>query len=214
MLCVNCGGDTRVTESRNFGDCVIRRRKCLDCSFVFFTSELVDDEAILKYSEFHKKGTSRANPTEESCRKMSSKQIRVKYFDPDLSPLEKITGGDWIDLRAAERVELKKGDYHLIRLGVGMILPVGYEALIAPRSSTTATFGIMCAPSIGVIDNLYSGDCDEWHFPAIACRDTVINKGDRIAQFRIIKNQPRIRFKTVSRLNKKSRGGLGSTGRR
>lgn len=141
-------------------------------------------------------------------------RIKIKYFEPDLEPIEKIGVGDWIDLRVAERVEMKKGEYRLIRLGVGMILPAGYEALVLPRSSTPSKFGIMCANSMGVIDNSYSGDADEWKFPAVALKDTVIEKGDRIAQFRIMKNQPDIIFETVPHLKSESRGGIGSTGKR
>lgn len=129
-------------------------------------------------------------------------------------PLTRIERDNEIDLRAAERVEIKKGEYYLIPLGVGMILPHGYEAHVLPRSSTPSKFGIILANSMGIIDNSYSGDNDEWKFPAIAIRDTVIEKGDRIAQFRIMKNQPRIDFERVLHLNKKSRGGIGSTGRR
>ena len=140
--------------------------------------------------------------------------IKVKYFDPTLEQIQRISVGDWVDLRAAHKVELKKGDYELIHLGVGMILPEGYEAHVLPRSSTPAKFGIRCANSMGLIDNSYSGDDDEWMFPAEAIRDTVIEKGDRIAQFRIVKNQPRITFETVAHLNEKSRGGIGSTGTR
>lgn len=139
--------------------------------------------------------------------------IKVKYFEP-IPLLEKISVGDWVDLRCAERVELKAGEYKLLRLGVGMILPEGYEALVLPRSSTPSAYGIILANSCGVIDNSYSGDADEWRFPAIAIRDTVIYKGDRICQFRIIKNQPAIKFETVDHLNDVSRGGLGSTGKR
>jgi dUTP pyrophosphatase len=142
------------------------------------------------------------------------KRIRVKYFVKGLEPLEKINVGDWIDLRAGETVSIKKGDYYLIRLGVGMILPDGYEALVLPRSSTPYKFGIMVANSMGVIDNSYCGDADEWKFPAVALRDTVIRKGDRIAQFRIMENQPRLRFQTVTALKANSRGGIGSTGKR
>ena len=142
------------------------------------------------------------------------KRIRVKYFVKGLEPLEKISVGDWIDLRAGETVTIKKGDYYLIRLGVGMILPDGYEALVLPRSSTPYKFGIMVANSMGVIDNSYCGDADEWRFPAIAIRDTTIRKGDRIAQFRIMENQPRLRFQTVTALKANSRGGIGSTGKR
>ena len=142
------------------------------------------------------------------------KRIRVKYFVKGLEPLEKINIGDWIDLRAGETVTIKKGEYYLIRLGVGMILPDGYEALVLPRSSTPYKFGIMVANSMGVIDNSYCGDADEWRFPAVALRDTTIRKGDRIAQFRIMENQPKLVFQTVTALKANSRGGIGSTGKR
>jgi dUTP pyrophosphatase len=140
--------------------------------------------------------------------------VKIKYFEHDLEPIEKISVGDWVDLRSAEDITLNKGDYYLIRLGVGMILPDGYEAHVLPRSSTPSKFGIMLANSMGVIDNSYSGDADEWRFPAVAIRDTVIRKGDRIAQFRIMKNQPSIEFEIVDHLNDVSRGGIGSTGKR
>lgn len=143
-----------------------------------------------------------------------AKKISVKYFEPDLEPISKISVGDWIDLRSAETVVLKAGEYYLFRLGVGMILPAGYEAWVVPRSSTPSKFGIVCANSIGIIDNSYSGDNDEWRFPAIAIRDTEIQKGDRIAQFRIVKNQPRSIIDTVDKLKEESRGGIGSTGTR
>ena len=141
-------------------------------------------------------------------------KIKIKYFDQDIEKIQKISVGDWIDLRASRDVELFEGDYALIPLGVGMILPDGYEAHILPRSSTPDKFGIMCANSMGVIDNSYSGDSDQWHFPAVALRRTTILKGDRIAQFRIIKNQPSIEFEIVDHLNEISRGGIGSTGKR
>lgn len=139
--------------------------------------------------------------------------IKIKYFDQEIDKIQKITIGDWIDLRSAETVELKKGEYALIRLGVGMILPAGYEAHVLPRSSTPSKFGIVCANSMGIIDNSYSGDADEWKFPAVAIRDTAIHKNDRICQFRIVKNQPGITFEVVDHLNENSRGGIGSTGK-
>lgn len=139
--------------------------------------------------------------------------IKIKYFDQEIDKIQKISVGDWIDLRSAETVELKKGEYALIRLGVGMILPVGYEAHVLPRSSTPSKFGIILANSMGIIDNSYSGDADEWKFPAVAIRDTEIHKNDRICQFRIVKNQPGITFEVVDHLNENSRGGIGSTGK-
>lgn len=141
-------------------------------------------------------------------------EIPIKYFSDAIEHIQKIDVGDWIDLRAAENVVLRSGEYKLIRLGVGMILPEGYEAHVVPRSSTFKNFGIIQANSFGVIDNSYSGDADEWHFPAIALRDTSIRIGDRICQFRIMRKQPPIDFLTVDRLNTESRGGIGSTGTR
>lgn len=143
-------------------------------------------------------------------------EIKVKYFVDDFIPIIRIEGkkSDWVDLRAAERVVLKKGDYYKIRLGIGMILPEGYEAHVLPRSSTAESFGILLANGMGVIDNKYSGDTDEWSFPAVAIRDTIIEKNDRICQFRIEKNQPETTYITVEHLNEVSRGGIGSTGKR
>lgn len=137
--------------------------------------------------------------------------IKIKYF-ADIPKIEKIAVGDLIDLRAAKDMELKKGELAVIPLGVGMILPEGYEAWILPRSSTPRKFGIRCANSIGIIDNAYNGDSDEWGFVAEAMRDTVIHKGDRICQFRIMKNQPGITFEEGEHLKPVSRGGFGSTG--
>lgn len=143
-----------------------------------------------------------------------TKTIQIKYFDDGVERVHKFKVGDWIDLRCSQSVILKQGEYRLLKLGVGMILPKGYEAHVLARSSTPDKFGIVCANGMGVIDNSYSGDADEWKFPAVALRNTIIEKGDRIAQFRIVKNQPKIRFMTVDMLNEMSRGGIGSTGKR
>ena len=140
--------------------------------------------------------------------------IKIKYFDKEIDKVEKISKGDLIDLRAAETIEMKKGDFRLIPLGVGMKLPDGYKANIYPRSSTYKNFGIIQANSVGQIDNSYSGDTDEWRFPAIALRNTVIHKNDRICQFEIQKIQPEIEFIEVEHLDEVSRGGIGSTGKR
>lgn len=138
--------------------------------------------------------------------------IKIKYFDNKITKIEKIDKGDWIDLRAAETIELKAGEFKLIKLGVGMILPQGYEAHIVPRSSTFKNFGIIQTNHCGVIDASYCGDNDQWHFPAYALRDTIIHKNDRICQFRITKKQPTVEFEVVEHLNETDRGGFGSTG--
>ena len=139
-------------------------------------------------------------------------KIKIKYFDKEIDKLEKFSYGDLIDLRSAETVEMKAGEYRLIKLGVGMKLPNGFKANVYPRSSTYKNFGIILANSVGQIDNSYSGETDEWHFPAIALRDTVIHKNDRICQFEIQKVQPEIEFEEVENLDDVSRGGIGSSG--
>lgn len=139
--------------------------------------------------------------------------IKIKYFDSELDKLTYIDGkSDWIDLRASETTELKKGEFRLIPLGVAMELPAGYEAHVVPRSSTFKNYGILQTNSCGVIDGSYCGDQDMWQMPAYAIRDTVIHKGDRICQFRIMKNQPAIVFEEVDSLNNQDRGGFGTTG--
>lgn len=140
------------------------------------------------------------------------KTIKVKYENSNMQHMQKISEGDWIDLRAAETVKLKKGDFKLISLGVAMKLPKGYEAHIVPRSSTFKNFGIIQTNHQAVIDNSYCGDNDIWKYPVYALKDTVIKEGDRICQFRIVKKQPKLRFKVVDKLKAKDRGGFGSTG--
>ena len=140
-------------------------------------------------------------------------KIKIKYFDKEIDKIQKIDVGDWIDLRVAEDVYMEAGQYKLIKLGIGMKLPEGYEAHVVPRSSTCKNFGVLQTNSMGVIDNSYSGDNDQWMFPAYTIRETVIHKNDRICQFRIMKKQPEIEFEEVEHLDEVSRGGFGSTGK-
>lgn len=140
-------------------------------------------------------------------------ELKVKYFTEGLDELCYVDGkSDWIDLRAAETVELKAGQFRLIPLGVGMKLPEGYEALVAPRSSTFKNYGVLQANSLGIVDESYCGDNDQWRWPAYAVRDTVIHVNDRICQFRIIEHQPKLEFCPVEHLDGPDRGGFGSTG--
>ncbi len=144
----------------------------------------------------------------------SMPNIRIKYFSDEIERLEYIDGkSDWIDLRASEDVELKAGEFRLIPLGIAMELPEGYEAHLVPRSSSFKNYGILQTNSCGVIDGSYCGDEDMWRMPVYATRDTLIRKNDRICQFRIMENQPKVVFEEVESLENESRGGFGSTGR-
>ncbi len=141
--------------------------------------------------------------------------IRIKYHSQEIEKLRYIDGKrDWIDLRAAEDVSLKKGEYRLISFGISMKIPKGYEAHVVPRSSTFQNFGILQTNSYGVIDCSYCGENDIWHMPVLAVRDTEIHVNDRIAQFRIMENQPQILFEEVEHMEGENRGGFGSTGKR
>lgn len=140
-----------------------------------------------------------------------NKEIKIKYVKQDMVRVN-INYGDWVDLRIAEDVTLKAGEFKLIPLGVAMMLPKGYEALVIPRSSTFKKYGIIQTNSIGLIDEAYCGNNDEWKFPAYATRDIEIPKNTRICQFRIIEHQPPVGIVEVTELSEVNRGGFGSTG--
>lgn len=140
--------------------------------------------------------------------------ITVKYLS-DIEPITQVKNSDWIDLRSAEHIWLKKGEYYEIKLGLAMKLPNGFEAIVVPRSSLYKKFGVIMANSVGIIDNSYCGEEDEWHLPVIALRDTFIPFDARICQFRIQKNMGKIDIEALldsEHLPNKNRGGLGSTG--
>ena len=129
-----------------------------------------------------------------------TKTIKIKYFTDKIEKLAYIGGkSDWVDLRSA--------------LGIAMELPKGYEAHVVPRSSTYKNFGVIQTNHMGVIDETYCGDNDQWFMPVIAMRDTEIHVNDRICQFRIMEHQPELIFEETEVLGHADRGGHGSTGK-
>ena len=158
-------------------------------------------------------GPAGTTETIKTKRRQMMEIIKIKYLR-DIDKVNRIACGDWIDLRAAEDTTMKAGEYKMIPLGIAMELPIGYEALVAPRSSTFRKYGVLLANGIGIIDESYKGDNDEWNFLAYAVRDTFIPKNERICQFRIIRHQPSLAFAEVDTLGNPDRGGIGSTGRR
>lgn len=168
-------------------------------------------------------------------------KIKIKLFDGQVMPEIK-QEGDWIDLRANKDVELKapfantlngkrtarnvEFNNELIPLGIAMQLPKGFEALVLPRSSTYNKVSVCLVNSQGVIDQKYCGNNDQWFFNAVAYKDTVIHKGDRICQFRIQLSQfancwqkikwlfwnGKIKFTKVDNFTNPDRHGHGSTG--
>jgi dUTP pyrophosphatase len=139
-------------------------------------------------------------------------KLKVKYFDPDLIRIEQKEGSDWLDLRASKDIYIGPMEYKLIPMGVAIELPPGYEAHIAPRSSTFKNYGILQVNSVGVVDELFKGNSDEWFMPVLGTRDAKIKKNDRICQFRIVEKQPKLEIEEVEFLENPDRGGHGSTG--
>lgn len=148
-------------------------------------------------------------------------ELKIKYHVEDLIRIEKIDKGDWIDLRSAYDYDVKEGSFQLIDLGISIKIPEGYEAHLAPRSSTFKKYGFIQTNSVGVIDSSYCGEEDRWMMP-VYCIDgkekqgtinySVIKKNDRICQFRIIEKMPSLIIKEVDNMEDESRGGFGSTG--
>lgn len=139
-------------------------------------------------------------------------KIKIKYLNPLLTKLTKIEKGDWIDVRCSADIFMRAGEFKLIPLGIAMELPEGYEAHLVPRSSTFKNYGVLQTNSMGVVDESYKGDNDQWFMPVYATRDTSFQMDDRIAQFRIVEKMPKIDFEEVEFLSNENRGGHGSTG--
>lgn len=169
-------------------------------------------ETGIRSTKLEKFKVSELVPARTDKRERKPLKVKIKYLNEQQTRINKIEQGDWIDLRAAETVEIKKDEFKLIPLGVAMELPRGFEAHVVPRSSTFKNFGIIETNSMGVIDESYKGDNDFWFFPAYALRDTVIQTGERICQFRIMKKMPQVELVEVQTLGNDDRGGHGSTG--
>ncbi len=151
---------------------------------------------------------------------VSELTIRIKYFD-NATKLKKITKGNWIDVYANKDMFIKEGTRAMIPLGFALELPNGWEGHLAPRSSTFKTWGIIQTNSVGVVDDTYIGDNDQWHMPVYCLQGkdsvdgqlgTIIRKGDKVGQFRIMEVMPQIEFEEVDSFGNADRGGFGTTG--
>ena len=145
-------------------------------------------------------------------------KLRIKYLQ-DATRMNKITKGNWIDVYAYEDTFVPEGERAMINLGFALELPKGWEGHLAPRSSTFKTWGVIQTNSVGVVDDTYIGDNDQWHMPVycLQAKDengTWIRKGDKIGQFRVMEVMPEIEFEEVEFFNNIDRGGFGSTGER
>ncbi len=147
-------------------------------------------------------------------------KIRIKYFD-GATKLEKISKGNWIDVYANKEIFVKENERAMIPLGFALELPRGWEGHLAPRSSTFKTWGIIQTNHVGVVDDTYIGDNDQWHMPVYCLQGkdsndgingTWIKVGDKVGQFRIMEVMPELEFEEVETFGNEDRGGFGSTG--
>lgn len=147
-------------------------------------------------------------------------KIKIKYLQ-DATRMNKITKGNWIDVYAYQDIFVPEGERAMINLGFALELPKGWEGHLAPRSSTFKTWGIIQTNHVGVVDDTYIGDNDIWHMPVYCLEPkdfindvygTLIKKGDKIGQFRIMEVMPEIEFEEVEFFNNIDRGGFGTTG--
>lgn len=159
-------------------------------------------------------------------------KVLIKYLE---SNVEVEQHGNWIDVKSAitehlSPMKASKGNItaplNLIPLGFIMKLPKYYEAHLVPRSSTFKHFAAIQSNSMGVIDEEYCGPNDEWKMPLLCFEDIIINRGERIGQFRIELSQDapwyaklkwlfsgKVKIVKVDDLNTSDRGGFGSTGK-
>jgi len=104
-------------------------------------------------------------------------KMRIKYFE-GATKLNKIAKGNWIDVYANKDVFVPVNERAMIPLGFALELPQGWEGHLAPRSSTFKTWGVIQTNSIGVVDDTYIGDNDQWHMPVycLSERDYEFNR--------------------------------------
>ncbi|MBN2307125.1 dUTP diphosphatase [Candidatus Peregrinibacteria bacterium] len=139
--------------------------------------------------------------------------VKITRIDKAMPlPKYETEGSVGFDLASRDDVMVKPGEIKLIPSNVIIEVPKGYALILAARSSTPKKFGLMKPHGIGVIDLDYCGPEDEikiqvYNFTNEAVE---IKKGEKIAQG-LFMRVDRLEFEEVNKIEKKSRGGFGST---
>ena len=130
------------------------------------------------------------------------------------TPNYETEGAAGMDLRAniEEAITLKPLERAIVKTGLFIALPVGFEAQVRPRSGLAAKKGVTVLNSPGTIDPDYRGEIGVI-LVNLSNDDFVINDGERIAQLIIAKHE-RVNWQEVTVLSETERGagGFGSTG--
>ena len=152
---------------------------------------------------------------------MANKKVKIKVFEGGRKPESK--NGNWYDcyVRTANVngvypnsniVRYAPGDIVVVFLGFAMDIGKGYEGYILPRSSTFKNTGLLLTNSMGLVDDSYNGDNDEWLAMFYATTYGAFKIGDRLVQISIKKSTP-VDMEDVDQLGNPSRGGYGTTGK-
>ena len=119
-----------------------------------------------------------------------------------------------MDLRANidESITLKPLERAIIKTGLYIALPAGFEAQVRPRSGLAAKKGITVLNSPGTVDADYRGEIGVI-LVNLSNEDFVVQDGERVAQLVIAKHE-RVTWEKVEVLSETDRGagGFGSTG--
>lgn len=138
--------------------------------------------------------------------------IQIEVDSPELVPFYANVGDAGAHLRASDACVVYPRDRVLVKTGLKIALPVGYVALVHPRSGLALKHGITVLNTPGTIDSGYRGEVGVILYNA-SDQPFLVNKGDRIAQMVIQKYETAV-FSVVDSLDETDRGsgGFGSTG--
>ena len=145
---------------------------------------------------------------------MSKRLVKIKRFDKNIPlPEFKTKGAAAFDFYARENTEIPAKGLGYVPLNVSVETPEGYFLLLVARGSTHKK-GIWMANGVGIIDPDFSGDSDECHavYYNFTDKPVLIEKGERIAQGLIVKRED-IKFQEVDKMDNKTRGAWGTTGK-
>ena len=141
-------------------------------------------------------------------------KVQIINKSKHATPSYETEGAAGMDIRAniSEPIILKTLERVVVKTGLFIALPVGFEAQVRPRSGLAAKKGITVLNSPGTIDADYRGEIGVV-LVNLSNEDFLINDGERIAQL-VVARHARLNWEEVAVLDKTKRGeaGFGSTG--
>jgi dUTP pyrophosphatase len=142
-------------------------------------------------------------------------KIKIKRLDKTLPmPKYHTKGSVAFDFYALNDEVIKPNELKMVLTNFIIKTPPGYMLMIAPRSSLSFKKGLIFLNSVGIIDQDYCGENDKLHIfvKNFTKKKVIIKRGERIAQGIFVKIAS-ASWQEVNKMNQKSRGGWGSTGK-